>query len=74
MPLNLKHTANIKSTSFLHKNKSHDTSVLNPELNFALCINMKSPVLIQATCQTVDLDSFVPERAADEKTVCVQYS
>lgn len=43
--------------SRLQKNKSHDPTVLNPELNITLCINMKLPVLIQATRQTVDLDT-----------------
>lgn len=33
------------------------TTVLNPDLNIDLRINMKSPVLIQAMRQTVDLDT-----------------
>lgn len=39
----------LKALELLAKNKSHDTTVLNPELNTTLCINMKLSVLIQAT-------------------------
>lgn len=44
------------------------TTLLNPDSNIDLRINMKSPVLIQATCQTVSLDTWL--RLADEKTQC----
>ena len=69
--------ADTKSMSSLQKktkkkNKSHDITVLNAVLNIDL--HMKLPVLIQAMCQTVNLDTWAAARLADEKTVCAQYS
>lgn len=54
--------------------QSHDITVLNPDLNIDLHINMKLPLLIQATCQTVDLDTWAAETLADEKTMSAHYS
>lgn len=54
--------------SSLNKHWSHSAPVLNPELKIDFSV-LETPELIQAACQTIDLDTWAAERPADEQTV-----